>query len=370
VTTKIINNITDIFYRFNRIIADLKKARKTIFGAEAENEFKSQLKLIQQGASNYINLSDTPDKCDESLNRLIIQLEELDGKFADFPEFGIPITEAREEISNAFESHKLSLVEARNNRSVAIQQSTERILQGIKGRLEGFKTADEINAYLASDMLVQKVRDNIGKLLDIDDSVKADDLGSQLKSLRENTLRQLRDKTELFAEGDNIIKLGTHSFSVNMKKLDVTLVKRRNHMCYHLTGTSFFEPIADAEFNETKPLWDQPIISENMEVYRGEYLAYLIFKELTTTQKLVLNEEVITYDDATKLSPKELIKVVQKFMSGRYEERYIKGVHDEDATTLLIKLYTINMKADLLIYPSSLRAEARYRWQYILTEEQ
>lgn len=368
VTTKIIDNITDIFYRFNRIIADLKKKRKSIFGAEAENEFNSQLKLIQQGASNYINLSDTPTKSEDYLNRLIIQLEDLEGKFSDFAEFGILITDVREEITNAFESHKLSLVEERNNRSVAIQRSAERIIQGINNRLGKFKTVDEINAYLASDALVQKVRDNIEKLVAIDDSVKADELKSQLKSARENALRQLRDKTELFAEGDDVIKLGKHHFSVNTKKLDVTLVKRGEEMNYHLTGTNFFEPILDETFLETRKFWDQLIVSENESVYRAEYLAYILFIQLSEHKVCQFGEEEATLDQVLAKTPKELTQLVHQFMNDRYDERYIKGIHDVDAAKILASLLSMQKEVDLLVFSPSLRAEARFFWNFELND--
>ncbi len=368
VTTKIIDNITDIFYRFNRIIADLKKKRKTIFGAEAGNEFNSQLKLIQQGASNYINLSDTPDKSDDYLNRLIIQLEDLEGKFSDFPEFGIQVADVREEIANAFESHKLALVEERNNKAVAIQRSAERIIQGVTNRLKQYKTVDEINAYLASDALVQKVRDNIEKLIAIDDSVKADELKSQLKSVRENALRQLRDKQELFAEGEDVIKLGTHHFSVNTKKLEVTLVKQGDEMSYHLTGTNFFEPIQDQAFLQTRKYWDQQFVSENASVYRAEYLAYMIFIQLTEAKKCQFGEQEISLDDLLRKSNEELRGLVQQFMHDRYDERYIKGIHDVDATAILASLLEIQQNVDLLVFSPNLRAKARFFWNFRLEE--
>ena len=61
----------------------------------------------------------------------MIQLEELEGRFAEFDEFVIQLTEKREEIYNAFETRKLSLVEARNKRATALMNAAERILKGI-----------------------------------------------------------------------------------------------------------------------------------------------------------------------------------------------------------------------------------------------
>lgn len=369
VTTRIIDSITNLFSRFNKISSDLRKARKKLFGAEAEQEFASQLKLIHQGAANYINISDTPEKCDEYLNRLVIQLEELEGKFADFAEFTLPLTEAREEIHNIFEAHKLSLIEARNNRSAAIYRSCERILEGVKNRLDHLKTADEINAYMASDMLVQKVQDNITKLRELDDSVKADELTGRVKALREEALRQLRDKNDLFTEGENTIRLGNHLFSVNTKKLDVTLVLKDDAMYFHLTGTNFFEKVVHADFLETRKFWDQPLVSENAEVYRAEYLAYLMYHALKHGG-LVMDEQKYTIADVQVMSHEEKTVFVHRYMAPRYEERYVKGVHDQDAALILAELIRTHVTADLLIYSPDVRAFARFFWMFMLNDEE
>ncbi|KXJ04435.1 hypothetical protein AC249_AIPGENE2317, partial [Exaiptasia diaphana] len=219
-------------------------------------------------------------------------------------------------------------------------------------------------------MLVQKVRDNIQKLLDLDDSVKADELKSQLKSLREGALRQLRDKNELFAHGDDIIKLGEHHFSVNTKKLDVTLVQRDGKMFYHLTGTSFFDPVTDEAFNRTQAFWNQLLISENENVYRSEYLAYIVYRELAERGQIQIGDTVESIQSFTEASDQECVAFLQKYMSNRYEERYVKGVHDVDAAAILKLLLTIHQHADLLTFAPGIRAAARYFWHFTLSEKE
>lgn len=53
----------------------------------------------------------TPEKCDEFLTKIAIQLEEIEGKFADFEEFISLIIEKREEVHNAFDARKSTILE-------------------------------------------------------------------------------------------------------------------------------------------------------------------------------------------------------------------------------------------------------------------
>ena len=55
---------------------------------------------------------------------------------------------------------------------------------------------------------------------------------------------------------------------------------------------------------------------------------------------------------------------VQKWMAARYQEGYVKGVHDHDATLLLKGLVRLHREAGLLRYPSDARALAWAAWKY------
>ena len=364
-TTRIIDNISSIYANFNQINAALKRRRKELLGVEGKAEFNSQLKLVNQGVVNYLDVADTPERCDEFLTKLMVQLEELEGKFSEFDEFITMVSEKREEIYNAFESKKIALVEARNKRANALLSSAERILKGVGNRLSGMKTVAEINGYFASDLMVDKVRDAIQKLTDLGDSVKADDVQSRLKTAREDALRQLKDKAELFVGGDNMIKFGRHQFLVNTQPLDLTIVMRNSVMCYHLTGTNFFEAVEDEQFLACKPVWDQALLSENNDVYRAEYLAWK-FLEAARDRK---QTEVPRPSELTKLTHEELMNAVRTFMAPRYNEGYAKGVHDEDTATILSALLQLQGVADLLRYPSASRACAALWWQHFADNE-
>ena len=153
----------------------------------------------------------------------MIQLEELEGRFAEFDEFVVQLTDKREEIYNAFETRKLSLIEARNKRAEALMRAADRILGGIKSRIDSLESVNDINAYFASDLMIEKIRDLVDQLRDLEDTVKVDDVQSRLKSIREDAVRQLKDRKELFVDGENVIKFGKHHFSVNVQALDCLL---------------------------------------------------------------------------------------------------------------------------------------------------
>ncbi|MGB0983413.1 MAG: DNA repair ATPase, partial [Saprospiraceae bacterium] len=356
-TTRIIDNISNIYTTLNQIKAALKRRQKALMSQEAVAEFAAQLKLVDQSIINYLDISDTPDKCDDYLTKLMVQLEELEGKFVEFDEFIGQLTEKREEVYNAFETRKLNLVEARNRRAASLQSAAERILNGVKNRVSNFDEVNEINGFFASDLMIDKVRDIITQLTNLEDTVKAGDIQSQLKTLKEDAIRQLRDKKDLFVDGKNIIRFGKHSFSVNTQPLDLTMVNRGGEMYFHLTGTNFFEKVSDDGFNATKPVWEQTLISENEDVYRAEFLAYTMFKSVSSNPKAKMQ----LLDD--------LKDKVKKFSANRYHEGYTKGIHDEDAAAILQELLDLSDDIDLLSYPSIDRAAAQLFWNKFLSEE-
>ena len=116
-TTQIIDTISGIYASFNQTKASLRRRRQELVSVEGKAEFNSQLKLINQSVINYLDVCDTPQKSEEYLAKLMVQLEELEGKFPDFEEFLDQVSIKREEIYSAFESKKVALLEARNKRA-------------------------------------------------------------------------------------------------------------------------------------------------------------------------------------------------------------------------------------------------------------
>ncbi|SDK73538.1 ATPase family associated with various cellular activities (AAA) [Catalinimonas alkaloidigena] len=350
-TTQIIDRISTLYAHLNQLRAALKRKRKELRGQEGRAEFAAQLKLIDQSVTNYLDASQTPERCDEYLTKLLIQLEELEGRFVEFEDFIEKITEKREELYNTFESKKVALIETRNRRAEALRQSAERVLKGIQNRVSSFASIAEINGYFAADLMVDKVRQFAQQLQELGDSVKADDVLSRLKTVREDAARQLKDRQELFVGGADTIRFGEHHFSVNTQPLDLTLVPRDGTLQFHLTGTNFFQPITDPAFLATREAWDQTLVSENARVYRAEYLAWQLFQQ-------------------TQLSDDTLAEAVQQYVANHPQEGYVKGVHDQDALLLLQALRQLDQHIDLLRYPSSARAMAALYWQGFMAEKE
>ena len=354
-STQIINQISEIYGQLNQLRAQIKQKRKALRSTEAVAEFGAQFNLLQQGLVNYLELCDTPEKCDSSLTKLMVQVEEMEGKYADFEEFLPQLADLREEVYEAFESRKVQLIEARNKRSQHLLITAERILQGIQHKSLRFSELPELNAYFASDLMVEKVRDIIQQLRQSNEAVKADDLQGQLKTLYEDAIRQQKDKNDLYVEGEQVIRLGRHRFSTHTLDLDLTLMPRAGQMFYHLTGTNYFQPVESEELNETQDVWEQSLSSENSSVYRAEYLA---------TQLLNLPE--LKKD---KLAKEDLLARVQKYMAERYQEGYTKGIHDADAIQIFQALKEMKNEMGLLSYDPEARACAAVWWHSFIEEE-
>jgi hypothetical protein len=178
---RILETISEVFGQLNRVRATLTSRRKEVLGREGRAEFAAQFKLLGQNAESAIARANTPERCDEELSRVLLQLEEVEGRFSEFEEFVADLARKREEVYEAISAKKQTLVEERQRRARTLVTAGERILEGASRRARGFATADELNAYLASDPMLLKLREIIDRLRDLGDSVKADELESRAR---------------------------------------------------------------------------------------------------------------------------------------------------------------------------------------------
>ena len=354
-STQIIDNISLIFATLNQLKAGIKNKIKTLGSQEATAEFAAQLKLVDQSIINYLDIASTPEKTDELLNKVSVQLEDLEGRFADFEDFITQIIEKREEVYNAFEARKNALVEARNKKAVALENSANRILKGVTKKALSFDSVTDINGYFASDLMINKLRDIIDQLLELEDAGKAEMIQTSLKVAKEDATRKLKDKQDLYEDGENIIRLGKHKFGVNKQPLDLTILYKDQALYYHLTGTDFYQKIENETLLNSKKYWDQDLISENENIYRSAYLAYKIFS--TQSIPSSINEET-------------LLALVQKESSKSFTEGYVKGVHDIDASLILKVLLQKHHDLGILKSTPKTRAFALYFWHSITEEQQ
>lgn len=356
---EILRRITDVFGHLNRVRAELAGARATIGEAEAGDDFAAQWGLLGQAVQSALGLTDTPEACDEQLGRLMVQLEELEARFGEYDAFGPQLTTRREEIQEAFTSRKQQLSEARQARAAAQLSAAERVLESITRRADTFTEEDELNAWFAGDAMVRKLRQIADRLIELDDAVKAEELRGRLQASRQEALRGLRDRRDLF-EGDTIV-LGQHRFPVNTQPLELTMLPIDGRMEVQITGTDYRQPLVDAEIQALRAYWDQALPSENADVYRSEHLAASLLFEAEAADELPALE-------AAALVEVDLAARVSTAAAARYDGGYERGVHDADATKILTALLTLRRTAGLLRFDAASRALARVWWAFEATD--
>jgi hypothetical protein len=271
--TAILENITDAFGQVNRARATIEGRHRDLATREGRAEFGAQVKLISQSVASALAQCDTPERCDQELTRLLVQLEELEGRFAELDELTAELAGKREEIVDAVGAKKQLLAAERQRRSANLQKAAQRILDGVARRAAALGTADEVNAYFASDAMIAKLRDIVAELGTLGDGVKADELEARLKTARQDALRGQRDAADLFEGGGELIRFGEHRFPVNKQPLELMVVPHDDGLAIHLAGTDFYEALTDERLLAARALWNQDLPSESAEVYRGEYLA-------------------------------------------------------------------------------------------------
>lgn len=360
--TRIIDAVSELYAQINQRRARADNKRREIGSAEAVAQFAAQFRLLEQSVSSSLAMADTPDRCDELLSRLLTQLQEVESQFSDYDQFLADILGKREEIVEAFEAHKQKLLDARQQRAQNLEDAANRILTSVQRRLDKFQTADEVNSFFASDPLILKLRQLIEELQGLDASVKADDLSARFKAMREQGVRALRDKAEIFEEGGQVIKLGPrHRFSVNTQEVDLTLLPRGEHLAQHLTGTDYYEVVDDPVLNELKPYWTMTLASESTSVYRAEYLAYQFWQALQAGELASKRSEIL----AELQNLDALVSRVRDYAGPRYREGYERGIHDHDAALILQQLIPQARAAGTLRYPVTVRAQAVYYWAQV-----
>jgi len=354
--TRIVDTISEVYAKLNQTKARGTQKQKGLGSEEAIAQFAAQFKLFSQSITNALGVADTPEKCDEQLAKLLVQLEDLESQFSEFDQFLADIMEKREEIYDSFEAHKQSLVEARQRRAQTLADSASRILNSIEKRSLKLADIDDLNTYFASDALVLKTSEIVEKLRELDAQVSADDVQSRFKGLKEQAIRSLRDKTDIYEDGGKVIKLGPkHKFSVNQQELDLTIIPRNDQLYFHLIGTDYYEAVNDDTLKSSQHYWSMSLESETPDVYRAEYLAYLVLEAAKNEQGDLSMAEL---NKASK-EIEDLTKLVRNFSTPLYKHGYQKGIHDSDAALIIQAVLPAMQQAGLLIFEPSARGLAQ-----------
>ena len=362
--TAILERISAVYAALNRVRALLEGRRRELGAKEGKAGFAAQLALLAQAVNNAIALSDTPEKCDEFLGKLMLQLEELEGRFAEVETFVAELTTKREEIYESFSARKQALIDERQRRADGLGNACDRVISGIVRRAKGFSALDELNAYFASDPMVLKARAVVADLRELGASVKADDAEGRIKAAREDGARALRDRSELY-DGE-AVKLGRHRFSVNTQTLELTMLPRadgegRTGMWFHLTGTDYFAPVDDAGFATTSGFWQQDLVSETPQVYRAEYLAWQVLAAAETGSgglSLARLKEAV-------LDREQVLAVVRAVAGEHYDHGYERGIHDHDAALILEAVLHLRETCGLLRHAPVVRGLGIIAWSIL-----
>nr|WP_236544059.1 DNA repair ATPase [Spiractinospora alimapuensis] len=361
VRTAVLERIGEVAGAVNRARAALGARRRELMDSEGRAEFAAEFALLGQAVTAALAAADTPDACDDQLGRLMLRLENLESRFAEFDDFLADLTAKREDVYEALSARKQALLDERSRRADRLASSSERILSGVRRRAAALETIDDINTYFASDPMVAKLRSTAEELRALGDTVRAEELDGRVKTVREEAGRALRDRVDLYDDGGETLRLGRHRFAVNTQPIDLTMVPHQGEMAITVTGTDFRQPVRDADFQETRAFWERLLVSESPEVYRAEYLAAGI---LADAEAGVDAPSIAELSEAALGDGDALSAIVRGAAEARYDEGYERGVHDHDAALILRAVLRLRAAAGPLRHAAQARAAARLFWAF------
>ncbi|WP_433327822.1 DNA repair ATPase [Spirillospora sp. CA-294931] len=359
VRTAILEHVGEVLGGLNRARAVLAERRRTLLDSEGRAAFAAEFALLDQAVAAALAAAGTPERCDEQLGRLLLRIEGLEARFAEFDDFVAELEGKRADVYEALSSRRQALLDERSRRAGRLAESAGRILAGVRRKAASLASLEEVATYFATDAMVARLRAVAGELRDLGDQVRAEELDGQIKAARQEAGRTLRDRLDLYGDGGDTIRLGAHRFAVNTRPVELTLVPHEDAMTFAVTGTDYRFPVTDEEFARTRPFWSQSIVSETERVYRAEYLAASL---LTAAEA---GDGGLSLDGLREAAGGTgLLELVRKAAATRYDEGYERGVHDHDAAAILDVLLRLYSGAGLLRYPSAARAAAQLFWAY------
>ncbi len=350
----LLGETSKLYSEVNRIRAALRTRRDALLEQEQGIEFGAQLTVLEQSLTNLLARCETPEAVDEALARLLGQIEQLDGRFGEQPQFLIELTTRREAALEAFAAKREQIVAQREKRAQGLREAVSRVLDGIPRRSAKLNQADELQAFFAGDALVERAAAQIAQLRELGSAVVADELAGRLRSLKEAALRDLRDRTDLGASGE-ALSLGKHRFTIERRPLDLALMHDAKGLTLQLTGTDYQRRLDEPEAIAFEGVWGQALPNETDSVARAEFLAYRLWRRMEQGDSAL--QAALASTEGTALE--ELVGAeAQRHPS----EDYQRGVHDADAVRILRVLAALASQAGELRWPATARvlAQAAY----------
>ncbi|MFJ5926964.1 DNA repair ATPase [Kitasatospora sp. NPDC092948] len=356
VRTGILDRLADVLAETNRARAALARRGRELRTREAAAEFAAEASLLALAAAAALAAADTPEACDEQLDRLLLRVEQLETRFADAdPVFTEQLAARRTEIHDTLTDRRQALLDERAQHAERLARSADRVLEALRGQLASLTAAGDIDAAVAAGPTAAKVRQLADRLRELGDPVRADELAGRLEAAGEQARRALRDRAELYTGDGRALRLGRHLFTVTARRPELTLLAGPTAPAFVLTGTDYRSPVTDPAFHAARRYWDQHLVSETARIYRAEYLAASVLLAAEPGGLDALHEA-----DASG----GLLEVVRGAVESRAEEGYRRGVHDHDAAAVLSALLRLHAGAGALRHPAAARSAARLFWAH------
>ena len=169
----------------NRARATLDARRRELLAGEGRAEFAAEFALLGQAVTGALAAADTPERCDEQLGRLLLQLEELEARFGEFDDFLAELAAKREEVYEAFAARKQALLDERARRADRLAAPPTASSAASAGAPPRWPSLDELNTYFAADPMVAKLRGVADELRALGDPVRAEELDGRVKAARQ-----------------------------------------------------------------------------------------------------------------------------------------------------------------------------------------
>ncbi|MCQ4166033.1 DNA repair ATPase [Tahibacter harae] len=347
----LLGETSQLYAEVNRIRAALRARRETLLVQEQGLEFGAQLTVLEQSVLNLLGRCDTPESADAGLAQVLSQIEQLEARFGEQPDFLVELTSRRESALEAFAARREQIAGQRDKRAQALKEAIGRVLDGVPRRVAKIGVAEELHAFFAGDTLIERAQRQLEELRGIGQAVAADELAGRLRALKEAGLRDLRDRNELGTSGA-ALALGRHRFSIERGTLDLALLHDSDGLALQLTGTDYRRRVQDARAENYRSVWGQPLPNETAQIYRAEFLAALLWRRIEAGDAAL--RDALRAADA-----QVLIDAVAAEAQRRPSEDYQRGVHDVDAAAILRELARLSVAAGELRQPAAARVLAQ-----------
>ena len=157
--TTILESIGEVLGGVNRARATVDGRRRELAPAEGRAEFAAEFALLGQAITGALAVATPRERCDDQLGRLLLQLENLESRFAEFDDFLAELGAKRDgRLRGVLGPQADAARRAGAARGPAGALGRTRSSPAIAAGSRTLASLDEINTYFAADPMVAKLR--------------------------------------------------------------------------------------------------------------------------------------------------------------------------------------------------------------------